>query len=360
MMRLCLIIYGSLDTLTGGYLYDKFLVAHLRQKGHKIDVISLPLRRYGHHLIDNFSRKLRSALTKKIYDLILQDELNHPSLFLLNQKLRKHGSGPIVSIVHQVLCSQPRGRLINKVFQTIEKFYLSSVDAFVFNSETTRRNVQGLITVTGPSIVANPAGNRLGHLPSTEIVKQRAHRGGPLDLVFVGNITPVKGLVPLIESLALLPPEIWQLTIVGSLAMDPKYVRKVKGLISSKNVGQQVDLKGQLDGKELINILWNSHVFVMPFSYEGFGIASLEALGFGLPVLGPSAGAVKEFVQPNHNGFLIDAADSNALGQHIKNLHRNRHKLAQMGLAALTTHHARPTWNETMESIHDFLKGLHG
>jgi hypothetical protein len=50
-MRLCLIIYGSLDILTGGFLYDKFLVTHLRQNGHKIDIVSLPWRRYGRHLL---------------------------------------------------------------------------------------------------------------------------------------------------------------------------------------------------------------------------------------------------------------------------------------------------------------------
>ncbi|MEJ2730270.1 MAG: glycosyltransferase family 4 protein [Deltaproteobacteria bacterium] len=358
MMQMCMVIYGSLDTLTGGFLYDKFLVKHLRRKGHEIQIVSLPWRRYGQHLLDNFSPMLRSALAIKIYDLILQDELNHPSLFLLNRKLRKLGHGPIVSIVHQVLSRQPRGRIINRLFQTIEKIYLSSVDAFIFNSETTRQSVRSLIGATGPFIVANPAGTRLGHLGSSEIVKERSFRSGPLDLVFVGNITPVKGLIPLIESVALLPPTIWRLTIVGSLALDPKYVRRVKDLIASKNVGQQVHIKGQLDGEKLINILSNSHLFVMPFSCEGFGIAPLEALGFGLPVMGPSAGAVKEFIQPGVNGFLIDATDSNALCKHIKDLHRNRQKLAQMGSAALATYHGRPSWNETMESIHHFLKTL--
>ena len=113
MMRLCLIIYGSLDTLTGGFLYDKFLVEQLRRNGHEIDIISLPWRRYGQHLLDNFSTKLRSRLTTKSYDLILQDELNHPSLFWLNHRLRNtkgHGA-PLVSIVHQVLSSQPRRHL---------------------------------------------------------------------------------------------------------------------------------------------------------------------------------------------------------------------------------------------------------
>ena len=41
-MDIGLIIYGRLDTLTGGYIYDRILVEHLRRHGHRVEVISLP------------------------------------------------------------------------------------------------------------------------------------------------------------------------------------------------------------------------------------------------------------------------------------------------------------------------------
>jgi glycosyltransferase involved in cell wall biosynthesis len=358
MMRMCLIICGSLDTLTGGFLYDKFLVMHLRQNGHKIDIVSLPWRWYGQHLLDNFSPKLRSGLISKTYDLILQDELSHPSLFLLNHRLRKYRDVPLVSIVHQVLSCQPRRYWMNILFKTIEKIYLTSVDAFIFNSETTRGRVQHLINFEGPSIVANPGGDRLGHLQAAEQIKARATQRGPLELVFVGNITPIKGLVPLLESLARLAPQIWRLTVVGSLSMDPGYVRRVKRLISEKKIRQQVDLAGPLDGNELINILSKSHLFVMPFSHEGFGIAYLEALAYGLPVLASTAGAVKEYIQPGQNGFLQTPDNPGVLCKHINNLYRDRDKLARMSSAALKTFHSRPNWKNTVESIQAFLEKL--
>lgn len=358
MMRMCLIIYGSLDTLTGGFLYDKFLVKHLRQKGHEIHVLSLPWRRYGQHLLDNFSSKLRSELILKNYDLILQDELNHPSLFWVNHKLRNTGGTLLVSIVHQVLSSQPHPYLLKKLFKTVEKIYFASIDAFIFNSKTTRSKVERLINFTGPSIVANPGGDRLGHLQAAERLKARAGQAGPLEMVFVGNITPIKGLVPLIEILATLPPEIWRLTVVGSLSMDPGYVRKVKRLISAKGITLQVALAGPLDGSELINILSKSHLFVMPFSYEGFGIAYLEALAYGLPVLASTAGAVKEYIQPGQNGFLLAPDKPGLLHKHIHDLYRDRDELVRMSTAALETFHSRPDWKKTVESIHEFLRKL--
>ena len=360
MMRLCMIIYGSLDTLTGGFLYDKFLVKHLRRKGHEIYIVSLPWRRYGRHLLDNFSTKLKSGLTSKAYDLILQDELNHPSLFWLNHKLRStdgHGT-PLVSIVHQVLSSQPRLLPLNKLYKTVEKIYLASIDAFIFNSATTRSRVQRLINFTGPSIVASPGGDRLGHLPAAEHLKARAGQGGPLELVFVGNVTPIKGLAPLIEILAMLPPEIWRLTVVGSLTMDPWHVRKVKRLISAKNIGRQVILAGPLDGDELKNTLSGSHLFVMPFSNEGFGIAHLEALAYGLPVLASATGAVKEFIRHGDNGFLYAAGQTKTVAKTILNLHKDRDHLLKLSETALQSAISRPGWNETMESVDHFLMKL--
>ena len=71
VVHIGLIIYGSLDTLTGGYLYDRLLVEHLRRQGDQVDIISLPWRTYGRHLGDNFSRKLYGRLCHASFDALL-------------------------------------------------------------------------------------------------------------------------------------------------------------------------------------------------------------------------------------------------------------------------------------------------
>lgn len=351
-------IYGRLDCLTGGFLYDKFLVEHLRQKGHAVDIISLPWRRYGRLLLDNISPGFRSRLKRKSYDLILQDELIHPSLFWLNHRRQNINGAPLVSIVHQVLSSQPHKYGINHFFKAVERNYLASVDAFIFNSETTRSHVQRLITRTPPSIVANPGADRLGHLHSPEKLVSRARRSGPLELVFVGNITPIKGLIPLIESLKRLPPDTWRLTVVGSLQMDRGHVRRIKRMIAADHIHQRVRLMGALNGRDLINILADSQLFVMPFSNEGFGIAYLEALAYGLPVLASANGAVKEFIHNGINGFLISDGDTQTCADIIAKLHRNREQLVRLSQTARQTALARPGWADTLDSIHYFLTYL--
>ena len=359
-MHLGFVIYGSLNALTGGYIYDRILVEHLQNQGHRVDIISLPLRNYRRHLLDNWSPALRSDLVAGPYDILLQDELNHPSLFHTNRRLRKNGRLPIVAIVHQVLCRQPRNVFLNRLYQAIEKRYLESVDAMIFNSDTTRRTVGALVSGRRPSIVASPAGNRLGQLPSTDLIGSRARENGPLRLIYVGNVLPQKGLLPLIKGLSHLAHEIWHLTVVGSLTMDARYVRDVKRLIAQRKLSRQIKIAGPKDGNELANLFLQSHVFVMPYSHEGFGMAYLEAMAFAMPVVGSSHGAVKEYVKPGQNGFLIELDDFKSVNACIHILHHDRQRLLQMSWTAFETYKKRPQWKDTMESIHRFLVSLVG
>jgi glycosyltransferase involved in cell wall biosynthesis len=260
-----------------------------------------------------------------------------------------------VSIVHQVFSSQPRKYGINHLYKAVEKKYLAGIDAFVFNSETTRGQVQRLINRRPPSIVATPGADRLGHLQSTEEISTRARRSGPLELIFIGNITPIKGLIPLIESLKGLPPDTWRLTVVGSLQMDRRHVGKIRRMISAHQLDRQVRLLGSLNGRELKKILADSQLFVMPFSNEGFGIACLEALSYGLPVLASACGAVKEFIHSGVNGFLVPEGDIQTCADIILKLHRDRDQLVRLSETALQTALTKPGWSHTVDAIHYFL-----
>ena len=359
LMNVGLIIYGRLETLTGGYIYDRMLVEHLRRCGHRIDIISLPHRQYPRLLFDNLSNRLFGKLAAADFDLLLQDELNHPSLFRMNYRLRKTTDPPIVAIVHQVRCRQPRSGLLNSLYEIVERTYLKSIDAFIFNSNTSRHSVEQLIAGRRPSLVAFPAGDRLGFLASSAEAESRALSPGPLRLIFVGNVLPNKGLLPLIRGLAKLPFEIWRLTVVGSLAMNRRYIHQVEKSINAFGLKQQVALVGPKDGRELASLLAHSHVYVMPYSHEGFGMAYLEALGFALPVIASTSGAVKEFVIPGQNGFLIDPGDEKTILERIRSLHQDRQRLIKMSRNAMRTFHGRPKWKDTTAAIEGFLNEIY-
>src|SRR5215208_6151638 len=130
-MKVGLIIYGPLDTLSGGYLYDRKLVDYLRSQGDLVEILSLSWRNYAAHLTDNLHFKLPPDV-----DILIQDELNHPSLIRANREKHPY---PVISLVHHLRCSELRPNWQNTFYGIVEKKYLSSVDGFIFNSETTKK-----------------------------------------------------------------------------------------------------------------------------------------------------------------------------------------------------------------------------
>jgi glycosyltransferase involved in cell wall biosynthesis len=357
-MLIGLIIYGSLDNLTGGWLYDRLLVEDLRERGHSVKIIALKQQRYVRNLADNFSGPLYRRLVDHGCDLLLQDGLVHPSLVGLNRRIKRRQPRPLIGIVHQVLSRQPSGRFLKLFYRAMERRYFRSVDGFIFNSQTTRRSIESLVGASRPAVVAPPGGDRLGCLTGESLIDARSRRGGPLQLVCVSNLTPNKGVLPMIAGLARLPEATWHLDLIGSLDMDRAYSQKIMSLIARLDLKARVDMTGPLNGKALAARLAAAQVFVLPFSCEGFGIACLEAMAWGLPVVGSSRGAIKEFVHDGVNGILIPPDNLHAFAHQIQGLHDHRTRLTALGQEALKTYHRRPTWQDSLDKIHAFLLSL--
>ena len=350
-----MIIYGDLHNVSGGYIYDRILVEHLRRKGDHVEVISLPWRNYPRHLVDNVSLGLRRLLRRAYVDILVEDELNHPSLFWVNRWLRDRISYPIVSLVHHLRCSENRPAWQNRAYRWIEGLYLASVTGFVFNSNTTASVVEGILSSKRPAVVAYPGRDRLNPMMKPNLVIERAHRPSPLHIAFVGNVIPRKGVDVLISGLSRLPRDTWQLEVIGSLAVDQTYANTIRRQIAREGLADHVRLCGLLSDGKLASRLARSHVLAVPSSYEGFGMVYIEAMGFGLPVIASRVGAAPELVSHGREGFLINPGDAAGLSQYVEALNRDRERLARVSLAALERYREHPTWIETADRIRDFL-----
>lgn len=349
-MKIGLVIYGSLDTLSGGYLYDRKLVEYLRAQGDRVEIISLPWRNYASHLTDNLSFKLPPNL-----DVLIQDELNHPSLIAANS--RKH-SYPIISLVHHLRCSELRPKWQNNFYRMIEKKYLQSVDGFIFNSQTTKEVVNSLLKNSKPEIVAYPPTDRFGDAISEEEIKSRAAQG-PLHILFLGNVIERKGLHTLLKAVSGQQSRI-TLDVVGSLTNDSKYAKQIQDLIVKNNLSSFVFLHNSLNKESLKQKLQQAHILIVPSSYEGFGIVYLEGMSFGLPAIGTTAGAASEIINHGKTGFLINPNDDAALSKLISDLEKNRELLVRLSLNARNRYLEQPSWNSTAHHIRKFLQNMIG
>jgi glycosyltransferase involved in cell wall biosynthesis len=333
-------------------------VEFLRSQGDVVDIFSLPWRNYGRHLLDNLSQTFIRSLVEARLDVLLEDELNHPSLFRLNRKLKASVSCPIVSIVHHLRCSESRAVWQNRFYRLIESHYLAGVDGFVFNSVTTRRTVENLIRSRKPSVMAFPGRDGVRSGVTRATVERRALESGPLRILFVGSLIPRKELHTLLTALARLPRDSWRLDVVGSPKTDPAYASRVLAEIERLGMREQVQLLGSLTGQQLADCYSSNHLLAVPSSYEGFGIVYVEAMGFGLPALASTAGAAHEIITHDRDGFLVRAGDVDAVARHVGDLVSNRGKLVCMGLAALDRYAAHPTWGDSAATIRNFLEEM--
>ncbi len=350
-MRVGLVIYGSLDTVSGGYLYDRQLVAALRAAGDRVDILSLPRRAYAWNLPDNWSAELRRRM-KRGYDVLLQDELNRPSLAWANGRLGRERP-PIVTIVHHLRGSENRPAWQNRLYRRVERRYLNSVDAFIYNSYTTQRAVERELTRARPSIVAYPGRDRLALLGPADYRPARSN-DAPLRLLFVGNLIPRKGLHVLLKALAQVAGD-WRLRIVGSPIVDPAYARRLRDVARRLGLSDRVTWCGVPADGALAAEMAAADVLAMPSEYEGFGIVYVEGMGFGLPALATTAGAAGEIIGDGVNGFLAPPGDAAALAGRIEALAADRGLLARLSEAALARYAALPTWAASMETVREFL-----
>ncbi|HMS00792.1 MAG TPA: glycosyltransferase family 4 protein [Anaerolineales bacterium] len=377
-MRIGFVIYGSLDTVSGGYLYDRKLMEYLRAQGDTVEIISLPWRNYVAHLTDNFRFRLPLNL-----DILIQDELNHPSLIATNAGRHPY---PIVSLVHHLRCSESRPAWQNWFYRIVEKKYLQSVDGFIFNSRTTQGVVFDLlqsrgdpsmptnanvsktsqsakttnspwrVALTKPSLVAYPPTDRFGDGITDKEIIERA-KSDKLRILFLGNVIYRKGLHTLLEAVEGQKSKV-RVDVVGSLSSEPSYARSVQEKVKVSSLKSQVFFHGALDNEPLIEKLRQAHVLVLPSSYEGFGIAYLEGMCFGLPAIGTTAGAAREIIHDGDDGFLIEPQNADQLANRLNVLNEKREVLVQMSLAARSRYLRQPRWDETAESIRRFLQGM--
>jgi len=367
-LRVLLIVYGSLETLSGGYLYDRTLVRRLESEGHEVQVYSQTNRTpYLANLAGNTdSYLIRKAVAWKP-DVIVEDELNHPSLFLINRILGRRVPAPRIGLVHHLKSIEEGPALEQAAARFMEKSFLAGLDGYIFNSEFTRTSVETALGSSSgaqiqarsqalgkPFVVALPGKDRLAGLSAPGASSGR--EGGALRLLFLGNVIPRKGLHLLITALGRIAARPWSLSIAGG--EDPGYGARIRSQIRDSGLESRVAWLGVVEDAELPGIFRNHDALTVPSQCEGFGIVYAEALSFGLPVIAGELGGARELVISGENGFLIRWGDDEGLAGRLAQLIDSPELLAAMSRNAREKAEVLPTWDDSMGKIVQFLTSL--
>ena len=118
-----------------------------------------------------------------------------------------------------------------------------------------------------------------------------------------------------------------------------------------------VKVVGRVPREDLHRYFTQARVFALPTLLEAFGIVFVEALHFGLPIIGTNIGAVPEMVADGVNGYVVPPGDANALGDALERLFADDALAARMG-AASSARAAHFTWEHAGKLMCDKMLSL--
>lgn len=144
-----------------------------------------------------------------------------------------------------------------------------------------------------------------------------ASRARPF-LLAVAAHNPKKGMEVLLDAFGRLAPRYPELDLC--LVGDGPLRRELEDQAGAGGVGDRIHFLGSRPNAEVIGLLRACRVFVFPSRSESFGIAALEALGIGAPVVASRVGGIPEFLEDGVHGLLVPPGDSAVLAGAIVRL----------------------------------------
>lgn len=350
MKRAAFAVPGHLDTPTGGYAYDKRIIAELRLLGWQVDVIDL-----GHAFPrpDGAARALALSrlLATPQRQLIVVDGLAFGAMPEEARTLCERN--PLVALVHHPLALETG--LDAETAQTLhdsERAALGCARAVVVTSEPTAailRRDYGVpsrrVTVVRPGVDVPP--------PVSRAQEDRRF----VDLLAVGSIAPRKGYDILLAALARLKDFPWRLTIAGDTTRDAAAFVRLQADIAQFQLQDRVVIAGAMTPVQLAEMYARSDVFVLASLFEGYGMVFGEALAHGLPIVATAVGAAQEIV-PNDAGALVAPGDANGLHDALRHVIENADVRGRMTVAALQAAKSLPQWRQSAKDFARMLEAL--
>ncbi|MGD0345825.1 MAG: glycosyltransferase family 4 protein [Terracidiphilus sp.] len=198
---------------------------------------------------------------------------------------------------------------------------LSLADYVFVASEHVRRTLAGVV----------PEGKiRVVHYGAPAIRRREqiaTDAARPLRVLFVGVLVQHKGIGYLLDAIDRLGAQV-ELTLVG---------RRFQANARVDEACRRWRWFETLPHSQVLDVMMESDVLVLPSLGEGFGMVVTEALACGLPVIvTPHVGA-SDLVQDGREGFVVPVCSADAIVEHLQILNRDRELLAAMSRRAQAT-----------------------
>ena len=231
--------------------------------------------------------------------------------------LRQKYHIPIVAMEHW---SQMAYTPIPKNAISTAKHVYASIDQLLAVSSTLKNNIKQQIGVDS-IVVPNMVGREFQYRAHDNTNRKTIH------LITTGRLIPEKCFDMLIRAVANISLPL-QLSIIGNGSEKDKLQR----LTNKLHMEDRILLLGHKSKQEIVSLLQDSDIFVLPSQSETFGVAYIEALACGLPIIATDCGGPQDIVTSN-NGLLVPINNQHALEQAIIQMSSNIHSYNKKAIA---------------------------
>lgn len=189
-------------------------------------------------------------------------------------------------------------------------------------------------------------------LPEGENINPRLPEQS-LQILFLSRINPKKNLPILLSAIKKVISRHIPVTLRIAGKPDPgreNYEQELRTLVQQMGLGKLVTFLGFVEGDTKIAEFNKSHIFVLPSSDENFGLAVVEAMAHGLPVIISNQVALAEYVLNKNAGLVVDCKDIDGLADAIELVYQDEDLRLKMSQQArcLASHFS---WLSTADSL---------
>jgi glycosyltransferase involved in cell wall biosynthesis len=344
--RAAFAVPGDLSSPTGGYAYDRRMIAELERLGWQIDVVGLG---------DGFPRPTgaqRETALARLMDIqadcaVVIDGL---ALGVLPEEARQVAmTHPLIALVHHPLAFESGlSPAQADEMRASERAALAPAKRVIVTSPATARVLAADYGVSKDRIVVALPGN-------DPVPLAKPNASGVVRLLAIGSIVPRKGFDILIAALATLTDLPWHLTIAGDRTRNARAAAQLDADIARFNLASRVTILGAVSDEKIADLYGNADLFALASRHEGYGMAFSEAIARGVPVIATTAGAIPETV-PVEAGLLVPPDDIDAFATALRQLIANPGECERLAMGAREAARKLPTWQASAKVFSDALE----
>lgn len=191
----------------------------------------------------------------------------------------------------------------------MEKTAIENADKIIAVSDDTKINILRCYNIYPSKVEVIYNGMNVQEIKPTKdnsvLLKYNINPKKPY-ILFVGRVTRQKGLIYLLNALQNIDKKIPVVIVAGAPDEKNIYRSTVNKIKKIRATGRQIiHVEDFIKHSDLSQFFSHAAVFVCPSIYEPFGMAALEAMACGIPVVASAVGGLPEFVVPEETGYLV-------------------------------------------------------